>query len=128
MSFTSPPGIPPLPSNPPKRPGFWSMWSKRKRVAVIAVGAVVAVGACGVITAAQGGEERVEASTSEGLTNGADEAVRGCADSWNKDNANKGNVASIATAAQQSENATAYVNVGFSDLFPDRCMMTVANP
>lgn len=56
-----------------------------------------------------------------------DEAIQGCVDSWNDGNRNKGSVASIATAAQQTENPTAYVNVGSSAVFPDRCMITVAN-
>ena len=58
----------------------------------------------------------------------ADEALQACADSWNSGNPNKENVASISTAAQQSENPEAYVNVAFSEVFPDRCMITVANP
>ncbi|MFI6606829.1 hypothetical protein [Streptomyces sp. NPDC050507] len=131
MSFTNPPAMPPLPPDPPKRPGFWSAWSVRKRAAAIVGSVVVASGVYGVIAAAQGGDERVDVSAAEDLANGADEAgeaVQGCADSWNENNPHKGNVASIATAAQQSGTPTAYVNVGFSDLFPDRCMVTVANP
>ncbi|MGA5272259.1 hypothetical protein ACPCKL_00390 [Streptomyces cellulosae] len=47
--------------------------------------------------------------------------------SWNGGNTNKASVASIATAAQ-AENPTAYVHIGFSSVFPDRCLITVANP
>ncbi|BAC73206.1 MULTISPECIES: hypothetical protein [Streptomyces] len=56
-----------------------------------------------------------------------DESLQACADSWNDGNANKESVASISTAAQ-AENPTAYVHVGFSSVFPDKCMITVANP
>ncbi|MFD8685389.1 hypothetical protein [Streptomyces sp. NPDC059651] len=128
MSFNSPTAIPPQPSGPPKRPGIWTAWSVRRRAAVVALGIVVAAGAYVAFSAAQSDQEDVQASTSEDLSNGADEAVQGCADSWNENNPHKENVASIATAAQQSGTPTAYVNVGFSDLFPDRCMVTVANP
>lgn len=34
----------------------------------------------------------------------------------------------MATTAQAGDNPTAYVNVGYSSTFPDRCMITVANP
>ncbi|MFC4609703.1 hypothetical protein ACFO9E_18060 [Streptomyces maoxianensis] len=100
----------------------------RKRAAVIALGVVVAAGVTGGVIAAQGDPESAQASASDDLANTADDAVQGCADSWNEGNQNKASVASIATAAQQTENPTAYVHVGFSDLFPDRCMVTVANP
>ncbi|MFE6627328.1 hypothetical protein ACFVNB_08790 [Streptomyces rochei] len=56
-----------------------------------------------------------------------DESIKACVNSWNGGNVNKANVASIATAAQ-AENPTAYVHVGFSSVFPDRCLITVANP
>jgi hypothetical protein len=56
-----------------------------------------------------------------------DDPLQACADSWNEGNTNKASVASIATAAQ-AENPTAYVHVGFSSVFPDRCMITVGNP
>ncbi|MGW0854200.1 hypothetical protein [Streptomyces sp. NPDC002690] len=92
----------------------------------------VAILSAGVtVGAVQARNETASAASddSEGdLANEADEAVQGCADSWNERNPNKGSVASIATAAQQTADATAYVNVGFSEIFPDRCMITVANP
>ncbi|MBZ6260685.1 hypothetical protein KVH22_34800 [Streptomyces olivaceus] len=56
-----------------------------------------------------------------------DESLQACVSSWNGSNVNKSSVASIATAAQ-AENPTAYVHVGFSSVFPDRCLITVANP
>ena len=56
-----------------------------------------------------------------------DDALQACADSWNGGNPNKASVASLATVAQ-AENPTAYVHVGFSSVFPDRCLIMVANP
>ncbi|MET9510739.1 hypothetical protein ABZX62_20155 [Streptomyces flavidovirens] len=105
--------------------------SARKRAAAIALCVVVA-GAGVTVVAAQssGGGTSTPASDDSGsdFADTADEAGQECTDSWNESNENKASVASIATAAQQSENATAYVNVGFSEVFPDRCMITVANP
>ncbi|MFD9920675.1 hypothetical protein ACFWXR_14475 [[Kitasatospora] papulosa] len=92
------------------------------------MGVVVAAGAYGAFSAVQGDREGVQDVASDDLANTAEDPAQGCAVSWNEGNENKGNVASIATAAQQSGSPTAYVNVGLSDLFPDRCMVTVANP
>lgn len=95
---------------------------------MLALGVVVAAGAYGAFSAAQGDQDGVQAATSDNLANTAEDPAQGCADSWNENNPHKGNVASIATAAQQSGSPSAYVNVGFSDLFPDRCMVTIAHP
>ncbi|WP_405459662.1 hypothetical protein OG786_20845 [Streptomyces sp. NBC_00101] len=105
--------------------------STRRRIGAIVLCTALVGGACVAVAAVQGHSE-VASSTSDDsggdLADTADDAVQGCANSWNERNQNKGNVASIATAAQQSEDPTAYVSVGFSDLFPDRCMITIANP
>ncbi|MFJ4517437.1 hypothetical protein [Streptomyces sp. NPDC088816] len=104
--------------------------SVRKKVASIALCVVIA-GAVGGVIAAQSGGERVSASGSEdGKADGVDsvdESLQACANSWNNGNANKASVASISTAAQ-AENPTAYVHVGFSSVFPDRCLITVGDP
>ncbi|WP_406468074.1 hypothetical protein OH738_10895 [Streptomyces hirsutus] len=133
MSATNPPGLPPLPDRPPetlKRPGFWRALSVRKRAVALALG-VVAAGAVGGVIAAQSDEEDASTSASEDdkadVADSVEEPLQACADSWNDGNENKGSVASMATAAQ-AENPTAYVRVGFSSVFPDRCMITVANP
>jgi hypothetical protein len=105
--------------------------SVRKKVVALALG-VVAVGAVGGVIAAQSSGADVSASASDDANaddaeDSVDESLQVCADSWNDGNTNKVSVASIATAAQ-AENPTAYVHVGFSSVFPDRCMITVANP
>ncbi|MFD5711304.1 hypothetical protein ACFWHW_13055 [Streptomyces pharetrae] len=61
------------------------------------------------------------------VVDSVDEPLQACANSWNDGNTNKASVASVATAAQ-AENPSAYVHVGFSSVFPDRCLITVANP
>ncbi|MBL1104963.1 hypothetical protein JK361_10215 [Streptomyces sp. 5-8] len=133
MSLTNPPGIPARPEQPPEGPkksGFWRVMSPRKKAAAIALG-VVAAGAVGSLVAVQAGSEGTAASASgDGkvdVMGSESESLQACADSWNDGNANKSNVASIATAAQD-ESPTAYVHVGFSSVFPDRCLITVANP
>ncbi|MFD0210792.1 hypothetical protein ACFVH9_17065 [Streptomyces hirsutus] len=104
--------------------------SARKKLAAIAL-CVAAAGAVGGVIAAQSGGEDASASASDDgkadVVDSVDEPLQVCADSWNDGNTNKGSVASMATAAQ-AENPTAYVHVGFSSVFPDRCMITVANP
>ncbi|MER6112450.1 hypothetical protein [Streptomyces hirsutus] len=102
----------------------------RKKVLALAL-CVAAAGAVGGVVAAQSGGEDPSASVSDDgqadVVDPVDDSLQACADSWNDGNANKGSVASISTAAQ-AENPTAYVRVGFSSVFPDRCMVTVANP
>ncbi|WP_432043769.1 hypothetical protein [Streptomyces cadmiisoli] len=92
---------------------------------------VAAVGAGGGVIAAHSKGEEAPVSASEDTAVDAvdpvDESLQVCADSWNDGNMNKQSVASISMAAQ-TENPTAYVHVGFSSVFPDRCMITVANP
>ncbi|AMW13297.1 hypothetical protein A4E84_29670 [Streptomyces qaidamensis] len=104
--------------------------SGRKKLAAIAL-CVAAAGAVGGAIAAQSGGEDASASVSEDgkadVVESAEEPLQACAESWNDGNTNKANVASMATAAQ-AENPTAYVHVGFSSVFPDRCLITVANP
>lgn len=104
--------------------------SGRKKLAAGAL-CVAAAGAVGGAVAAQSGEEGDLASAPEDtetdLVDPVDDALQACADSWNGDNPNKASVASLATVAQ-AENPTSYVHVGFSSVFPDRCLITVANP
>ncbi|MFE0451576.1 hypothetical protein ACFW2D_09845 [Streptomyces sp. NPDC058914] len=92
---------------------------------------VAAVGAGGGVIAAQskGEETSVSASEDAGVdaVDPVDESLQACADIWNNGNTNKESVASFSMVAQ-TENPTAYVHVGFSELFRDRCMITVANP
>ncbi|GDY74131.1 hypothetical protein SAVCW2_23960 [Streptomyces avermitilis] len=106
------------------------MLSARKRVVALAL-CVVAAGAVGGVIAAQSDGGGATASASDDgkadVVDSPDESLQACADSWNDGNANKESVASISTAAQ-AENPTAYVHVGFSSVFPDKCMITVANP
>ncbi|WP_216586863.1 hypothetical protein [Streptomyces brasiliscabiei] len=88
----------------------------------------VALSGAGIaVTAAQTHTEGASASVSSEPKETENDALQACADSWNDGNQNKSNVASISTAAQ-AENPTAYVHVGFNSAFPDRCMITVANP
>ncbi|MFJ3665094.1 hypothetical protein ACIPSE_01420 [Streptomyces sp. NPDC090106] len=100
--------------------------STRKKVAVVALAAVL-VGAAVWIGAAQSVDVEVQNSASAEPEVTVDDGLQACADSWNDNNSNKTSVASITTAAQ-AENPTAYVHVGFSSAFPDRCMITVGNP
>ncbi|WP_432131237.1 hypothetical protein [Streptomyces tendae] len=104
--------------------------STRKKVLALAL-SVVAVGAVGGVIAAQSGGGDAPTSVSGGdraeVVAPEDESLKACVSSWNGSNTNKASVASIATAAQ-AENPTAYVHVGFSSVFPDRCLITVANP
>ncbi|CAM5396504.1 hypothetical protein SCYAM73S_03548 [Streptomyces cyaneofuscatus] len=100
--------------------------SMRKRVSLVALCMALA-GAGIAVSTAQGGTESASSSTTSDPETTESDAVQACADSWNNHNGNKGNIASIATAAQ-GENPTAYVHVGFSSVFPDRCLIAVANP
>lgn len=114
------------PPRPSRKPRFWWSMSVRKRVAAVAL--CVAAVATGVgIYAAQHDEGRDSAPVASGPEDSAIDAFQACANSWNDGNSNKRNVASISTAVQ-AENPTGYVHVGFSSVFPDRCMITVANP
>ncbi|MFG2380541.1 hypothetical protein [Streptomyces avermitilis] len=79
------------------------------------------------VSTVQSTTESASPSTTSDPETSENDALQACADSWNDHNENKGNIASIATAAQ-AENPTAYIHVGFSSVFPDRCLITVANP
>ncbi|MER6748036.1 hypothetical protein ACFW6C_09335 [Streptomyces fungicidicus] len=84
----------------------------------------------GVIAAQSDGEDGSTSVSEEDKADAVDpvdDGLQVCADSWNDGNTNKANVASLATVGQ-AENPTAYVHVGFSSVFPDRCLITVANP
>ncbi|MFE2433359.1 hypothetical protein [Streptomyces sp. NPDC059409] len=109
---------------------LWRTLVVRKKVLALALG-VVAVGAVGGVIAAQsdGGDAPTSVSGDDKaeVVDPEDESLQACVSSWNGSNTNKASVASIATAAQ-AENPTAYVHVGFSSVFPDRCLITVANP
>ncbi|MBQ0968483.1 hypothetical protein KBY91_34290 [Streptomyces sp. RK23] len=109
---------------------LWRTLVVRKKVLALALG-VVAVGAVGGVIAAQsdGGDAPTSVSGDDKaeVVDPEDEALQECVSSWNGSNTNKASVASIATAAQ-AENPTAYVHIGFSSVFPDRCLITVANP
>jgi hypothetical protein len=51
-----------------------------------------------------------------------------CIDSWNQNNSSKETAAQLSgTATMTSPSYNSYVNVGTSSLFPDRCLITVAN-
>lgn len=88
------------------------------------------VALCGAgltVSAAQSGSEEASASASGAPEETESDVIQACANSWNDHNGNRRNIASIATAAQ-ADNPTAYIHVGFSSVFPDRCLITVANP
>lgn len=111
---------PPLPPKPPRRP-FWT----RGRLAI--VGAVIASGtAAGIALTVSHDDTGTDDSPT--TSQAASDPHKKCVTSWNTDNPGKETVAGLGTVGTQSDNATAYVNVSFSKLFPDRCLITVANP
>ncbi|MGW3764265.1 hypothetical protein [Streptomyces sp. NPDC005131] len=130
MSFTTPPPPPSYPpSSPPPEPAKGP--GLRKLVIAAIVVAVLAAGGVGFAITRQsdGGNDSSEDSAStSGVPADQPDPLGSCIASWNKNNTNKANVGSVQTAAQTSSKPTAYVNVGASDMFPDRCMITVANP
>ncbi|MFF8946032.1 hypothetical protein ACF1A5_27965 [Streptomyces sp. NPDC014864] len=55
------------------------------------------------------------------------QALQACAVSWNLHSPIKESAGEVATTLQKPD-ATGYATVGFNASFPDRCMVTVANP
>ncbi|MGW0631784.1 hypothetical protein [Streptomyces sp. NPDC002758] len=56
------------------------------------------------------------------------QALQACSVSWNLHSPTKQPAGEIATSLQNQDNAYGYATVGFSATFPDRCMITIANP
>ncbi|MEU6181143.1 hypothetical protein [Streptomyces coeruleorubidus] len=107
--------------------------SARQKIVIIGLCVIVAGGGVSAIVVQSNGDDASTAASDGDSDTLGDKAVEPdplqvCADSWNDKNENKASVASVATAAQQSQSPTAYVNVGSSAVFPDLCMITVANP
>jgi hypothetical protein len=124
MSFTPPPP----PAYPPGQPRKTGFLDGRKRVIAVIAGIVVAGGAVFAVTQTTGEDpDDTDTAVSNDSKNEPD-PHQSCVDSWNRNNTNKTSIGGIATSAQAGGNPTAYVSVGYSSMFPDRCMMTVANP
>ncbi|WP_328626066.1 hypothetical protein OHA88_16215 [Streptomyces sp. NBC_00353] len=132
MSFTNPPPpppsyppTPPPPPEPPKGPGL-----RKLAIAAIVV-AVLAAGGVGFAITHQsdgGNDSSEDNADGSGVPANQPDLLGTCIASWNKNNMNKAGVGSVQTAAQTSAKPTAYVHVGANEMFPDRCMITVANP
>jgi hypothetical protein len=111
---------PPIPPQPPKRRP-----SPRRKYAITAailtaVAAALIIGATLTQGAAPATDDTAPAAT-------APDPRTACIRSWNSLNQNRQEIAGLATVGQTSANPTAYVNVAYSELFPDRCLITVAN-
>jgi hypothetical protein len=95
-------------------------------------GAVAAfsIVACAIFVAVnnQHGSDNAASDDDSNASAQSPDPTADCVASWNTSNTNKASVAAIDTAAQSGADPTAYVNVGFSTLFPDRCLITIANP
>ncbi|MGW1799193.1 hypothetical protein ACWCQN_25290 [Streptomyces sp. NPDC001984] len=119
-----------MPPGPPKRPGFWS---DRNKIIAAIVCAVIAGGITYAVNT-RGGDASADTTadtssdTPASTEDPAFKAQQQCAVSWNLHNPDRTNVGSLITSAQSSDTPTGYANVGFSTMFPDRCMITMANP
>jgi hypothetical protein len=122
------PTPPPYPPNLPRKPRFWT---PPKLVAAAVLCAVI-TGGIFIATRSQGGDNSTTVGTSESTdyptTDPGTDSVAACAGRWNSLNDNKQNIGALATVGETGENPTAYVTIGSSSLFPDRCMITLANP
>jgi hypothetical protein len=115
--------FPPMPNRPPRRP----FWTRGRRILIgAALGAGAAVGAILAVTSgtSSGTDDSRPHASRIAPDPAAASPVEKCVISWNENNSNKASIGSMNTLGSP----TAYVNVSFSSLFPDRCLITVANP
>jgi hypothetical protein len=111
---------PPMPNKPPRRPA-----RTRTRIGLLLLGVIATAAALSVAVSTADNDTGHAARPDNSPDTPS--PLQTCITSWNRNNASKETVGRLATVAARSNNPTAYTTVGFSDLFPDRCMITVAN-
>lgn len=112
----TPPPFPPQPPNSPR--------PSSRRVLLIIGCAIAAIAA---VIAANAGTSDDNTSSDAVPADTQNDTLTQCVTSWNTANENKVTIAGIALAGQNTPDPHADVHVDLSSLFPDKCLITVAN-